>query len=171
DFSSTQFGVSRWNLSSTAGIYGRGRYWDAGLMADHHQLADYTLTERNLRYNRMPRAFLNWAQPVGDWFQAGITAEAVKFQHEVRNEGSRIDLKPYLEMPLEGPGWYAIPRIAWRYTGYQLDDALAAANGGDDSPTRNVPIGSLDAGLFFDREFQFRGGAYLQTLEPRIYYL
>jgi len=171
DFSNSQYGVSRWNLTSTAGVYGRGLHWDAGLMADHHQLADYTLSERNLQYNRMPRAFLNWSQPVGDWFEAGITAEAVKFQHDVRDEGSRLDLKPFVAMPLEGAGWYATPRVAWRYTAYQLDDGLAAANGGDDAPTRSLPITSLDAGLFFDREFRFRDEAYLQTLEPRIYYL
>src|SRR5690606_31836560 len=40
DFSNSQYGVSRWNLTSTAGVYGRGLHWDAGLMADHHQLAD-----------------------------------------------------------------------------------------------------------------------------------
>src|SRR5690554_2035682 len=74
-------------------------------------------------------------------------------------------------MTLEGAGWFATPRVAWRYTAYHLDDALAAANGGDDAPTRSVPIASLDAGLFFDREFQFRGDAFLQTVEPRIYYL
>jgi LPS-assembly protein len=171
DFSHSQYSVSRWNLQSTIGIYGRGRYWDAGLMADHHQLADYTLTERNLRYDRMPRGFLHWAQPFGDRFEVGIDAEAVQFRHDIRDEGSRLDLKPYVAMPLEGNGWFATPRLAWRHTAYQLDDALAADNGGDASPSRSLPIASLDAGLYFDRSFRFRDENWLQTLEPRVYYL
>ena len=171
DFSSSQYGLSSYQLSSTAGLYGRGLHWDAGVMGDHHQLADYTLTERNLRYDRLPRAFFNWEQPLGDWFEAGINAEAVRFSHEVRDEGSRLDLKPWISMPLEGAAWYLTPKLAWRHTAYELDDALAAENGGDASPSRSLPISSLDAGLFFDRNFTFRDESYLQTLEPRVYYL
>ena len=74
-------------------------------------------------------------------------------------------------MPLQGAAWYLTPKLAWRHTAYRLDDALAAANGGDASPTRSLPIASLDAGLFFDRQATIRGESYLQTLEPRIYYL
>ena len=171
DFSNSQYGMSAYHLASSAGLYGRGRYWDASLAVTHNQLADYTLSERSLRYDKLPRAHLNWEQPLGTWFEAGLNAEAVRFSHDVRNEGSRVDLKPFISAPLEGPGWFATPKLAWRHTAYRLDDALAAANGGDDSPSRSLPIASLDAGLFFDRNFSFGGESYLHTLEPRIYYL
>ncbi len=171
DFSNTLYGLSTWQIRSSMGLYGRGANWDAGLMADHNQLADYTLSERNLRYDRLPRAYFNWSQPFGNWFEAGVTAEAVRFRHEVRNEGSRLDVMPYVSMPLEGSSWYATPKIAWRHTAYDLDDALAAANGGDASPSRSLPIASLDAGMFFDRKVSFGKDTYTQTLEPRIYYL
>ena len=39
------------------------------------------------------------------------------------------------------------------------------------SPSRSLPIGSIDAGVYFDRSFQFRGERFLQTLEPRVFYL
>ncbi len=171
DFSNSQYGLSAYHLASSAGLYGRGRYWDSSLTVTHNQLADYTLSERSVRYDKLPRAHVNWEQPLGSWFEAGINAEAVSFSHDVLNEGSRLDLKPYVSAPLEGPGWFMTPKLAWRYTAYQLDDALAAANNGDASPSRSLPIASLDAGLFFDRNFSFRGDSYLQTLEPRIYYL
>jgi LPS-assembly protein len=171
DFSNSLFGRSSYALTSSMGVFGRGRYWDAGLMADHQQLTDYTLTENNLRYHRLPRAYVNWTQPFGRWFEAGLSAEAVRFKHEVqaRNEGSRFDIKPYISMPLEGASWFIRPTLAWRYTAYQLDEALQA--GGDSSPTRSMPVTSLDAGLFFDRHTRIRGENYLHTLEPRIYYL
>lgn len=42
---------------------------------------------------------------------------------------------------------------------------------GDRSPSRSLPIASLDAGLYFDRETSVFGTNYLNTLEPRLYYL
>ena len=39
------------------------------------------------------------------------------------------------------------------------------------SPSRSQPIGSIDAGLFFDRNTRWRGEDYLHTLEPRLFYL
>ena len=171
DFSNSQYGLSAYQIRSEAGLYGRGRNWEAAIMADRYQLADYTLTEGNLPYDRMPRVYFNWTQPGWGGLEAGMGAEAVRFQHDVRNEGSRVDLKPYVSLPLEGAGWFINPKLAWRYTAYQLDDTLAAANGGDATPSRSLPITTVDAGLFFDRQTQIRGESYLHTLEPRIYYL
>ncbi|RNF84170.1 LPS assembly protein LptD [Montanilutibacter psychrotolerans] len=208
DFSNSLYGISNYSVQSSVGLYGRGRGWDLGLMADHQRLTDYTLTEESLRYNRLPRAYANWTRTFGRWFETGINAEAVRFQHtsdlrnaagfEVKGEGSRVDLKPYISMPLEGAAWFINPKLAWRYTAYQLDRGLAtqlaqqqaqviagrAANGRpnpipaglvdslyDDAPVRSLPISSLDAGLFFDRHTQIRGDSYLHTLEPRLYYL
>lgn len=171
DFSKSLYGQAAYFLRSTVGLYGRGAHWNAGVEASHAQLADYTLTERNVPYDKLPSMYYNWAQRFGGWFEAGIDSQAVRFQHDVRNGGSRLDLKPYVSLPLEGAGWFVKPKFAYRYTGYyDLDDPLAA-NAGSSSPSRSVPISSLDAGLFFDRHTEFGGESYLHTLEPRIYYL
>lgn len=213
DFSNSLYGLSTSSITSTVGLYGRGLRWDAGLMADHHQLADYTLTEANLQYDRLPRAYLRWSQPFGGWLEAGVDTEAVRFQHEDVSRlgpdreipgGSRFDFKPYLSLPLEGASWFVRPKVAWRYTGYQLDEALADSIASDrateyatdngllenltaeqaaavveglkpqyynETPDRSLPISSVDAGLFFDRETAIGGDRYLHTLEPRLYYL
>lgn len=170
DFSNSLFGRSAFRIRSNVGLYGRGQHWTAGIMADNWQLADYTLSEARLPYNRLPRAVVSWERPAWGLFETGVTAEAVRFQHDIRNEGSRVDIKPYISMPLEGASWFVNPKLAWRYTAYDLDANLAAALG-DDTPSRSLPITSVDAGLFFDRQTQIRGSSYLHTLEPRIYYL
>lgn len=193
DFSNSLYGSSS-SSSSTLGVYGLGRTWSAGLMADNWQLTDYLLSEGTLPYNRLPRAYFNWNQPLGGLFATGVQAEAVRFQHNEKPGGSRLDLKPYVSMPLQGASWYITPTLAWRYTGYQLDGALAdsialsraneyvAANGGtvtpaliagyrDTAPSRSLPIASLDAGLYFDRDTEIKGERFLQTLEPRLFYL
>ncbi len=170
DFSNSLYGASASYLTSTVGLYGQGRYWDAGLMADVWQLTDFNLTEDVLPYNRLPRLYANWEQPFGRWFSAGLQAETVNFQKNGAGDGSRLDLKPFVSMPLQGASWYITPTLAWRYTSYRLDDELTALTG-DDAPSRSLPIASLDAGLFFERNTKIKDRGYLQTLEPRIYYL
>ena len=170
DFNNSINGIAITSAHSEIGLYGRGLHWDARLTADHWQLADFTLTEASLPFNRLPRAAFRWEQRFGRWFALGAETEAVRFQHSERAGGSRLDFKPYVTMPLEGASWFVKPTLAWRYTGYQLDDKLAASFG-DKSPSRSLPIASLDAGLFFDRSTHLDGKDYLQTLEPRLYYL
>ncbi len=98
-------------------------------------------------------------------------AEVVNFAHDDNTKitGSRFDFWPGISYRLlSAPGYYVTPKISYRYTAYQLDNQPLGA---DSAPDRSIPIFSLDAGLFFDRNFKFRSHAYLQTLEPRIYYL
>lgn len=170
DFSKNLYEASPFMLTSAIGLFGHGTNWTAGFAADHHELADYTLREGNMPHDRLPRAWVNWDQPLGRWLSAGIDAEAVRFHHPTRAGGSRLDVKPFISMPLSGASWFATPTLAWRYTGYQLDERLAATLG-QESPSRSLPIASLDAGLFFDRETTIQGQSFLQTLEPRLFYL
>jgi LPS-assembly protein len=181
DMSSALNGVSNYALQSDLGVYGRGRSWDAGAMADYWQLSDYTLRDSNLPFNRLPRLFGRWEDAFQPWLVAGFDGELVRFEHTdsaTRPGGTRLDLKPYISFPIEGAAWFVKPTFAWRYTGYDLDqdlaDAIAAGNGSstaNTSPSRSTPITTVDAGLFFERQTEWRGDRYLQTLEPRVFYL
>ena len=171
DFNNSLDGLSQSTAFSEIGVYGRGYGWDAGITADHWQLADSTLTELVLPYNRMPRAYVHWERTLGLRFVGGIDAEAVRFQHPSFQAGSRLDLKPWISLPLEGDSWFLRPTAAFRHTAYQLDDGLAASLGGGTSPSRSQPIFSLDSGVYFDRDTRVKGKDYLQTIEPRLYYL
>jgi len=209
DFSNRLLGVTASNLQSQVGIYGTGRNWTGGLMADYWQLTDYTLTESALPYNRQPRLFGTWDESWLPWLETGVYAEVVRFEHDDVNlktidaegeyvrtgevsrmfGGSRVDFKPYVSLPISGAAWYVTPTVAWRYTGYDLDRGLAdqiraqnLANAGITNPTpeqlrgntsphRSLPIASLDAGLFFDRETTIGDKPFLHTLEPRLFYL
>jgi len=175
DSSNSINGLTSTFLKSTIGIYGTGRYWQAGITAERPILSDYLLDERFLPYGRLPRLFAEWEQPFGNHLTAGVDAELVRFQHNDSNllpGGTRFDLKPYVSMPFAGDSWFATPTLAWRYTSYRLDEDLAAKLGGvSTSPVRSLPIASFDAGLYFDREASVRGQRFLQTLEPRLFYL
>lgn len=156
-------------VTSDIGLYGRGRNWEASIMADHWQLADYTLRDANLPFDRLPRGQTHWEQAFAGGLTAGIDAEVVRFAHPELSGGSRLDLKPYVSLPLEGDSWFLKPSLAWRYTGYALEKD-AALPGRDNRPSRSLPVATLDAGLYFDRHTRWGDSDYLNTLEPRIFY-
>lgn len=170
DFSSSLDNLSPVYLASNLGVHGHGETWSAGANATYYLLSDYTLTDNALPHHRLPRTWLRWEKPLQPWLVAGLDAEAVQFEHTVQAGGARVDLKPWISLPFEGDSWFARPTFAWRHTTYELEDGFGPAVT-DQSPTRSLPITSLDAGLFLDRETSWQGEQYLQTLEPRLFYL
>ncbi len=96
-------------------------------------------------------------------------AEAVSFEHaEDPVTGTRLDLKPGISMELLHPAWSLIPTLSLRHTRY----ALAGTQPGQpQDPSRTTPIFSVDGTLFLERDARLGGRDYLQTLEPRLYYL
>src|SRR3546814_2726619 len=70
--------------------------------------------------------------------------------------------------------WAVTHTPASRYTADRLDNQLAEnRNPGYPaaSPSRSAPIRSPYAGLYFDRNSRCRGDDYVNTLEPRLFYL
>jgi LPS-assembly protein len=106
---------------------------------------------------------------------AGVDFELSDFQHNYEfgldgtpiATGWRVDVAPEIRMPLRGAGIYLEPAASWRYTAYQLDDLEPGA---DDTPTRALPLLSVEGGLVFERETGSRNQRLL-TLEPRFMYL
>ncbi|MBJ2256634.1 LPS-assembly protein LptD [Pseudomonas psychrophila] len=95
-----------------------------------------------------------------------------------RANGTRMNLAPSVSLPLNWSYGYLTPSLKYMYTQYDLDlDGIGktqlATTGGkfDSSVSRNVPIASVDSGLYFDRNTNWFGTNYRQTLEPRAFYL
>ena len=82
--------------------------------------------------------------------------------------GQRFDVKPAISFPYETASFFITPKIALQHTQYWLQNRDA----GDPSQiSRTLPIGSLDTGLFFEREFGDQDTGLVHTLEPRLFYL
>ena len=91
-----------------------------------------------------------------------------------RAEGERLHLEPGVSLPLQWTWGFVKPSLKYAYTQYDLDlDSRGRSQVADfqDSPDRSVPIFSVDSGLYFDRDTQWFGKDYRQTLEPRLFYL
>ncbi len=82
--------------------------------------------------------------------------------------GSRLHLAPAISFPLRSTAAYLVPRLTLNQTLYQLDNT---PSGMPPTPSRTLPIFSLDSGVFLERLTHWGNTLVLQTLEPRLFYL
>lgn len=187
DFGNDFYTTTTSQLTSSTYINGAGKwgkaYWNASFGADYYQNADYSLPDSVVQYKRWPRATFNVDYPINRWLDVGANTEAVAFRKDESVEGNRLDLYPYIQADFRGAAWFVKPRVAYRYTAYDLTGnyqqygytGLLPTNTTSPftsgSPSRSLPVVSLDSGLIFDRTTSLFGTSYTQTLEPRLYYL
>lgn len=158
-------------LASNAGLSGSGRWWDASVVFTEFQNVDPIYTDSRLQYKRWPAATFSFDLPLSRTLDLGMHSEAVAFRKDAAVEGNRLDLYPYLEADWQGAAWFVRPRVAWRYTSYELINHPDLYGYTQTRPSRSLPISSLDSGLIFERDTSLFGEHYTQTLEPRLYYL
>lgn len=183
DFSNDLYNTATNSIASSAYVSGAGNWWSASLGVDSYQNTDPYLTDASLQYRRWPRGTFNLDIPLNNWLEAGSNDEAVAFRKDGFLGGKRADFYPYLAANWQGAAWFVRPKLAYRYTAYQLDDNFDHYSFGGRlplgqtspfdtrNPTRSLPVASLDTGLVFDRRTALFGTPYTQTLEPRLYYL
>lgn len=123
--------------------------------------------DRNLRNGN----FIDENGNATPWYDTRISGLA-------RATGDRAHVEPGISLPMEATYGFVKPSIKYLYTEYDLDidsqgenQLIAQGNEFQKSPDRGVPIYSLDSGLYFDRNANWFGQSFRQTLEPRAYYL
>jgi LPS-assembly protein len=106
-----------------------------------------------------------------------VLVEATRFDHRdsISNGGTfvtgdRYYMEPGLVLPMRWAAGYLQPEVRLRSVAYALDEAVPGGSG-DTSPNATQFQGIIDSGLYFERETRFGETGYLQTLEPRLYYL
>jgi LPS-assembly protein len=83
--------------------------------------------------------------------------------------GLRMFGNVQLSRPWLTPSSFFTPKIALNASGYKLDSPATGSN--DGTLQRYTPTVSVDSGLFYERDASFFNRAYMQTLEPRIFYV
>jgi LPS-assembly protein len=175
DFSQGPEGASTAFVDRRATLSYRSEHWRVDTEAQAYQTVDYTLAETDRPYARVPRVVVDADYalgPNGMRLRYGFASEVVNFQHVetpvVVTEGWRGDVMPQVALDLTGPGYFLRPAFAWRGTQYEL--TTLAPTQLERSPSRTLPITSVDTGLQFERP----SGSHNQrklTLEPRLLYL
>jgi LPS-assembly protein len=122
------------------------------------------------QYKRLPQLLLTGYLPDQAYgLTYEIEGEYVEFDHDDRVDGQRMRFESAVSRPMGTAGYFVTPRVAINHTQYNLTNDTT--NTYDDNASTTLPILSLDSGLFFDRAFQLGDSNYIQTLEPRAFYL
>ncbi|MCA0186904.1 MAG: LPS-assembly protein LptD [Proteobacteria bacterium] len=172
DLSSRLTLTSQVNLLRQGSVtYAGGGWWSATGMMQAYQTLDDPKTGARVAtpYKRLPQLTLTANRPElpgGVTFQ--LASEYVDFSHPTFDEGRRLTFYPQLSLPMQTASFFVTPKIGVHTTRYELSRRQSE---GDNSLTRTLPIVSVDSGVTFERDTQFGGRDFVQTLEPRIYYL
>lgn len=143
--------------------------WSFNARILHYQ----TLTDANavdqtpIPYQLQPQLMLRGRQQNYNGLDLGLDSEFTQYQHPSKVSGRRLSLYPNVSYPLTQPYGYITPKLGWQVLHYNLTDNSAGFQGG----TVNVPIASVDSGLFYERDTQIGAKKYRQTLEPRAFYV
>ena len=177
----------------------RGEGYTARLNAHAYELANVTDVTPYNRLPQLTLDGVLPFKPAGLNFSYGT--EYVRFDRDLRNgqfsdenglledwyderlkglaraNGERIHVEPAVSLPLDWSWGYIKPQVKYLQTSYDLSldqqgkDSLLDEQEYKSSQNRGVGMFSLDSGLYFDRDTQWFGKNYRQTLEPRLFYL
>lgn len=184
DLSALVGDTSRVNLPREAGLAYRGNWWTAsGRVQTYQTLQDPNAAAIVPPYHRVPQITFNGQRKDEPFagLNLDVSGEFVRYDHDTnqRVQGQRLHLYPSLSQTWQNSFANLTPKLGWYLTRYDLDDSsralpdslAAAPAGGFTSQTRSMPVFSLDSQVFMEREWSWRGRGFLQTLEPRAYYV
>lgn len=176
--------LTKTNLERVGELTYSDENWQMSLRVQHFQILDRDVIPYD-PYARMPQLLFNgqWDTESGIFY--GIDAEAVNFSTNVSNNtpyrpksAVRLDIMPYVGFRAENSWGFFEPKLAYRYTHYDIKYQsfnFVDTSGRPHSLDRSLPIFSIDTGMVFERETDFSnifgGGDFIQTLEPRLFYL
>lgn len=170
DLSTRIANISQVNLLRQGVLNYGASWWSASVAMEKYQ----TLQIPNqppvvAPYASLPRINLNAGRyDLPARLAFNLQGEYVNFSHPTQVEGQRMVIYPQLSLPLQSAAFYVTPKVGVHSTSYHLQRQEA---GLPDSINRTVPIFSVDSGVTFERDFQWRDSTYTQTLEPRLYYV
>ncbi|BAO87317.1 LPS-assembly protein LptD [Caballeronia cordobensis] len=140
-----------------------------------------TLQPSTPPYAREPQVNVQYNKYNVGGFDYGFEADATRFTitTEGATDGNRLYFNPYLSYGINAPGYFVTPKVQWHFASYDLSHIATSQVAGSSPPvtgqpknfTESIPTISFDTGLVFDRSVRLFGQDYIQTLEPRLYYV
>jgi LPS-assembly protein len=152
-----------------AGLTYNNGPWSAVLRDQHWQ--SFTTSPA---YNREPEIDVKYAKYNIAGFDFGAEADATRFTIPIADstQGSRFVFDPYVSYSIVHPDWFFTPKLQWHFATYDLSSISSTAPVGQPKTfSFNVPTLSFDSGIVMERSVNLFGTDYVQTLEPRLYYV
>ena len=120
-------------------------------------------------FQRLPQLQVNGAFPIpARYGNYNGLAEVSHFDRRTGYTGNRLWLEPAVSYPFTNAWGFLRPRLALHHVSYGLEGTDVNL---PTAPSLTLPIVSLDSGLFLERDITLGERAFVQTLEPRLYYL
>jgi LPS-assembly protein len=169
----SQVNLLRDGLLSGVGVY-QGASWNFSARSQSYQTLQDPLAPIVTPYRRTQMLLngaraVNWSgNDLGQGAVLALNSELVNFSHPTLQGARRFDLYPSVSLPLTPLYGYITPKIGVHSTSYSFDSNSATPQ---PDITRNLPIFSVDSGLYFERDINLFGSNLQQTLEPRLYYV
>lgn len=159
------------HLSQSGQVDYLGDEFTVGLLAQQFQTIDSrSLFTQQHTYRILPKLYAEKRRRQEAFAPDYIlNAEYVNFDHEELVTGRRLYAEAGVSYPMTWAAGFVKPALKYRQVTYNLSDLRDPTS--DDSPDAGSGLFSLDAGVFLEREFSRSGKQYVQTLEPRIFYL
>jgi LPS-assembly protein len=168
DLGNSLSATSQANLLQEAGLNLIEENWTSTLRVQKYQTLQDPAAPIIVPYARMPQVTVD-AQQTRSGVNFAFAGEYADYVHPTEVNGSRLALIPSISRPLvKDSAYYVTPKLALNGTYYSM-----GANNYADLPnaSRIMPIFSVDSGASFERESNALSGDYLQTLEPRAFYV
>lgn len=147
--------------------------WSVLTRVEHFQVFPPSVSP----YESEPQIDVKYTEYNVDGFDFGAMADATRFKISTTGqyEGQRAVLDPYASYPIITPDFYVIPKVQLHLASYDLTSLQTLNNGTTvnqpTNPSVAIPTASLDMGTSFERSVTIFGTDYIQTLEPRVYYV
>ncbi len=126
-------------------------------------------------YDRLPQINGRYSRFNQNGFDYQIELDTTRF-----NSASALTLQPnaqrsyalgQVSRPFLTPAGFLTPKLQLHSSAYSFDAPLTSGPlAGNSSAKRVVPTFSLDSGLILERNAQYLGRNFMQTLEPRAFY-
>ncbi len=174
DFGSQLSKTSTRFLERRVDVSYQGDNWDLTTRIQDYQTVDRSIAVSSRPYKRLPQILFNYTSPRKfNRINYGLKSNTVYFERgdnaNFTNNvnGARVSLRPYVKYPMRTMASYIEPKLSLDYTQYNLDNSGVFS----ENPNRLLPIFSFDSKIFLERDMMLAGNSFLQTLEPRLFYL
>lgn len=168
DLSDSVSGTSQTNLVREGVLSYTDGWWNATARAQNFQTLQDPAAPVTAPYSRLPQISVG-AQHALEGANATFSGEFVDFGHSTSVNGRRVVLYPSVSYPLVAqPAFYLTPKLGLHVTDYTLGQNNTGAL---PNTLRTVPIVSLDSGVTMERDWSLAGQNFVQTLEPRAFYV
>ena len=161
-------------LQRRADLTYSGRNWNLLGRLHSYQIVDQSIAVTSRPYKNLPRLQFRYYPLRGsNRINLDLQTDFTYFDRtgetgvEVDVTGFRANLYPSISYPLRTRAAYLTPKVGVRFTQYDLDKQGPFKK----TPSRTLPIVSVDSGVFLERNYNMADGNFLHTLEPRLFYL